>query len=784
MNRILLNENWVFYHQDAPENKEIVRLPHANVTTPFNYFDDADYQFVSIYENTFTKTPEQDDKLLFLTFEGAAHKADVYVNDTLVTTHQNGYTAFSVEISKYSNLGKNDIKVVLDSRENLNVPPFGHVIDYMTYGGLYREVYIDVKDKAYVDDVFVKTISATSDKKVIEFELSNKGELKGSTIEAAIMDGRKVVAKTKKTGALKHMSLRLESYDLKVWDIDLPKMYTAKVTLKTPTATDTYETRFGVREAVFKRDGFYLNGKKIKIRGLNRHQSYPYVGYAMPQSMQEEDAKVLKCELGLNAVRTSHYPQSKYFLDACDDLGLLVFTESPGWQHIGNKEWKEQHLKNVEEMVLQYRNHPSIILWGVRINESQDDECLYLGANEIAHKLDSTRQTSGVRYLQMSQMLEDVYAFNDFSHTGNNGGLQPKAIVTPKFLKPYLVSEYNGHMYPTKAYDDEIHRLSHALRHATVLNDMYASSNGISGCFGWCMADYNSHKDFGSGDRICYHGVLDMFRNEKLAASVYSSQSDDHPVLTVSSSMDIGEHPAGSLGDVYVFTNADSVSLYKNDVFIRNFRPDTDDFPNLPHPPIKIDDLIGCLLEKNEGISKKSSDAIKKGVHGYMTDSYKGVLKPDIIAGIGLAMVRDRIGIKKGIDIAYRYVMGWGSDVIIYRFDAIKNNKVVKSVTMAPANKVNIIAEPSKTNLRELTTYDVARVQIKAVSEYQNILTYYDEPVVLKAEGPIEIIGPKLLSLKGGQTATYVKTTGKFGAAKLIIESERNPAITIDFKVD
>ena len=212
MERILLNDNWVFYREDTPESKETVRLPHANVTTPFNYFDDADYQFVSVYENTFTKTKEQEDKLLFLTFEGAAHRAEVYVNGTLVTTHQNGYTAFSCEVSKYSKLGKNDIKVVLDSRESLNVPPFGHVIDYMTYGGLYREAYIDVKDKNYIDDVFVKTISATSDKKVLEFEFDIKGELKDSTIEVAVMDGRKVVAKTDKTGALivipHHVSLR------------------------------------------------------------------------------------------------------------------------------------------------------------------------------------------------------------------------------------------------------------------------------------------------------------------------------------------------------------------------------------------------------------------------------------------------------------------------------------------------------------------------------------------------------------------------------------------------
>ena len=118
---------------------------------------------------------------------------------------------------------------------------------------------------------------------------------------------------------------------------------------------------FGFRDAQFRKDGFYLNGKKLKIRGLNRHQSYPYVGYAMPKSMQVMDADILKYELGLNAVRTSHYPQSHDFIDRCDELGLLVFTELPGWQYIGNDEWKEQAIKNTEDMVLQYRNHPSII---------------------------------------------------------------------------------------------------------------------------------------------------------------------------------------------------------------------------------------------------------------------------------------------------------------------------------------------------------------------------------------------------------------------------------------
>ena len=84
-------------------------------------------------------------------------------------------------------------------------------------------------------------------------------------------------------------------------------------------------------------DWIYINEEKTFLRGLNRHQSYPYVGYAMPSSMQVEDARILKNELHVNTVRTSHYPQAQSFIDACDRLGLLVFTEIPGWQHIGNQ---------------------------------------------------------------------------------------------------------------------------------------------------------------------------------------------------------------------------------------------------------------------------------------------------------------------------------------------------------------------------------------------------------------------------------------------------------------
>lgn len=204
---------------------------------------------------------------------------------------------------------------------------------------------------------------------------------------------------------------------------------------------------------------------------------------------------------------------------------MLVFTEFPGWQHIGDKAWKDIAVSNVKEMITEYRNHPSIILWGVRINESVDDDEFYTRTNALAHKLDSTRQTGGVRCNKKMSLLEDVYTYNDFSHTGNNPGCEPKENVTPDMDKAYFVSEYNGHMFPTKPYDSEEHMRDHLIRHAAVL-DSVASHRDIAGSFGWCMFDYNTHKDFGSGDRICYHGVMDMFRNEKPAAYIYAAQSE------------------------------------------------------------------------------------------------------------------------------------------------------------------------------------------------------------------------------------------------------------------
>lgn len=765
---IAFNNDWLFTENfDAGFDEAVsVRLPHTAKEIPYNYINCRDYQMVCGYRKIFTAPGDWQGKKLILRFDGAAHEATVFCNGERVGYHACGYTAFYVDITDFVRLGgDNVIDVRLDTRESLNIPPFGFVIDYLCYGGLYREVTLEVKEPEYIKEVLIENTGLREIRVRISSECGN--------VVTDIVDSSGAVISSAVGKAFE-----LNVPEAELWSVDSPALYTARVrAMRGGECVDEKRLRFGFRTVKFKSDGFYLNGERLKIRGLNRHQAYAYVGYAMPRSVQELDAEILKNELGVNAVRTSHYPQSQHFISRCDELGLLVFTEIPGWQHIGDEDWKRQAVKNTDEMVRQYMHHPSIMLWGVRINESQDCDELYRRTNAVAHTLDSGRQTSGVRYIEKSRLLEDVYAYNDFSHCGDNAGLKPKKSVTAKKHNGYLVSECNGHMFPTKPFDDERHRLSHALRHAKVLDAMYADDD-ISGIFPWCMFDYNTHQDFGSGDGICYHGVMDMFRNPKLASAVYASQSEDKPCCVVSSSMDIGEHPAGDIGRVYVFTNADCVRLYKDGVFVREFAPSRDEYPALPHPPVIIDDFIGELLITQEGFDEKTAVAVKECLLA-VAKFGPSSLPPKILAKFARLMLLKGFKFSDGVELYGKYIGNWGGEATKWRFDAVKGGRIVCSVTRCPGQRVHLEVSTSKTRLCEGDTYDAAAVRIRAVDEYGNLAPYWQEPVILKCSGPIVLIGPEIISLKGGSGGCYVKTCGSSGSAELCVND-----IKIKFEIN
>ncbi len=360
-------------------------------------------------------------------------------------------------------------------------------------------------------------------------------------------------------------------------------------------------------------------------------------------------------------------------------------------------------------------------------------------------------------------------------------GCEPKKAVTSDMDKPYLISEYGGHMYSTKGFDDEEHRLEHMLRHARVL-DAVSSHDDIAGSFGWCFFDYNTHKEFGSGDRICYHGVCDMFRNKKFAAELYAAQQDRIPVLKVSSSMDIGDHPATNRGRVYILTNADSVRFYKNDSFIHEYTHADSSFKNLRYPPIEITDYIGDQIAKGEDFTEKQAEYVKDILN---ESSRFGMNNLSADGKRKAAWLMMRYGMDA--DAAYRlygkYIGNWGDDSILYRFEAIKDGKVIETLDVSPFEKRVLVADVDHTELVEGDTYDVAAVRIRMTDQNGNTLPYYNGAVSVQLSGNAELIAEDPVLLRAGAGGVYIRTIAKSGKATLTISAQGAEPITIEFTV-
>ena len=766
------NEGWLFaptfdpalVRPECQPELTPVRLPHTVKVLPYNYCNENEYQRLCGYRREFFAPKEWEGRTVLLTFGAIAHDATVFCNGRRLFHHGCGYTSFTVDLTCALRLGqKNVVAVRCDCREDLNIPPFGGQMDQLTYGGIYRAVCLDIKEPAYLRDVFIEA-KAAGDFRIYS---STVGETVGCTLQAEI---RSPAGSRALYNGVLSLPITGTLNGVHPWSVEHPTLYTLTVRLIRPgtgglpdRVLDEKTLRFGFRTLQFVAGGLYLNGQRVELRGLNRHQSYAYQGYAMPDSIQRLDAQILKKQLGCNAVRTSCYDPA--FLDACDELGLLVFAEMPGWQHVGDDSWKAQALQNCREMVCQCRNHPSIFLWGARVSGSADDEAFCKRTNEAIHRLDPTRPTGGTHQRRKGLLLEDVYAYNDYSYRGRGTGCDPRAAVTPDTRKGYLISEFGGQQFPTKAFDDESHRLMHALRIAAVLNDTIAQQ-GVAGSFGWCMADYNTHREFGSGDRICYHGVLDLFRNPKLAAAVYASQkiprAPSDIVLEVSSGMVLGDLPEGMAGACWVFTNAESLRLYRDNDFVAEFAPDRRGrFAALPHPPIEVNDFVGSLLEKYEGLDH----AVAPQVAAILNEMRRDAMELSPLSRA--RMLSLRLSWNDLVQMYYKYIGVLGSPSAVYRFEAVWHGRVVRTVVREPVQSVRLECTVHNPLLTDGPTWDCAAVSLRAIDQNGNLLPYCSEAVQLWVEGPLQILGPSVVPLRGGMAGTYLATTGEAGPAVL-----------------
>ncbi len=593
-----------------------VTLPHSAAELSWRNWDPAAWQRVWIYRRHFDGAPlishTKPGNRVFIDFDGVMVNATVVCNDQVVATHQGGYLPFSAEITHQLTAGKNVLSVIVDSR-CLPVPPIGvgsgpASIDFLQPGGIYRDVSLRIVPQVFISDLFALPADVLTAQPRVEVQCTiDAAQKSGSpaTLLVELLDGTDSIASAAHTVSIDTPGVSMASLSLadlgpiKLWSTESPTLYTVQATLDVPHVGAHVTTRrIGFRDARFQPDGFYLNGQRLQLFGLDRHQLFPYTGMAMPARAQRLDAEILRNEFNCNMVRCSHYPQSPHFLDACDELGLLVWEEAPGWDHVSTqRSWQNQVIQNVRDMVTRDRNHPSMIIWGTRLNETNDFPHLWATTRQAARELDPSRPSSGAMDIHdTAGWAEDVFAFNDYTYnhlTGAAGLLPPLRAV------PYLITESvgvaeagPGHF----AWTDPPGLLANqAAQHAQAHNAA-RSDTGYAGLLAWAGFDYCSLQ--GHPGNIKWAGVADVFRVPKPGAAIYQAQVDpDIRAVIVPAffwqqggARPASRAPPAAGPATMIASNCEQLDIFLDGTHLMTALPAADSplYRNLPYPPFLV----------------------------------------------------------------------------------------------------------------------------------------------------------------------------------------------------
>ena len=611
-----LDQDWLFGGKVDPDAKGThvddsaftkITLPHCVTKLSWQDWDAASWQDVWLYRRRFSVPKEFANRRVFVKFEGVMVSSEASINGTPLPAHQGGYLPFTYELTPSLKAGGNVLDLKVDARFQ-NVPPEGsprgpHAVDYYVPGGIIRGVSLYAVPQIFLNDVFAKPVDVLKPTRRVEIACSIDAAVAAHGpvhLEAKLMDGTKVISRVQKEvtiaqGGKTDVALTLTGLgDAKLWDIDAPHLYDVVTTLSVDgEPVHDYRTRIGLRDANFTVDGFFLNGRRLHLFGLNRHEIYPYVGYAMPPRVMRRDAEIIRKEFNCNIVRCSHYPQSEAFLEACDELGLMVWEETPGWQYIGaDAAYQDQVVQNVGDMIRRDRNHASIVIWGVRVNESADVQPLYRRTTSLAKSLDDSRPDSGSMTHTNNwetDWHEDVFAMDDY-HQSPDGTVQ---ILPPLPGVPYMLAETVGQRtYTAKGFGNVYRRggdvavqYKQAIYHATA-HDRALAYPRMCGVIAWCAFEYGSPNNSYKG--VKNPGVADVFRIPKLGASFYQSQVSPavRPVTIPNFYWDFDPTtPRGPGNDVAIFSNCDRLELFVDGKPHSTLQPDRKNYPNLKYPP-------------------------------------------------------------------------------------------------------------------------------------------------------------------------------------------------------
>jgi beta-galactosidase len=621
---IPLDQDWLFGGRlaGATDEKAFVRVtvPHCAPHLSWQNWDPTVWQTLWLYRRRFSYPKGASNRRVFVHFDGVMTGAKPACNGVALPEHMGGYLPFRYELTQWLKEKKeNTLDVVVDGRWQ-NVPPDGNpkgsrTVDYLQPPGLTRSVSLWVVPQVFISDVFAKPVHILHAHRHVEVlcTLNSPGpDSKSFRVRTELMDGPRVLGTAETpvkiendgdTEVKLHLT-KLGKIDL--WNPENPRLYHVVTTLLLDgQPIHNHTVRIGFREAHFTTHGFFLNDRRVQLFGLNRHEVYPYVGGAMPPRVMRKDAEILRRDFNCNTVRCSHYPQTEAFLDACDELGLMVWEEPPGWGYLGDEAWKEFVLRDVQDMIRRDRNHASIVIWGVRVNESHNDPTLYLKTKAAAQRLDGSRQTSGSmtdnsRKIWSKEWHQDVFAYDDYENAPDGKSV---GLAKPTEGVPYMLAETVGQFsYGSSDFKNRYRRggeidlqTSQAIYHAQA-HDRAARDQANSGVIAWCAFDYSSQLNPFQG--IKCPGVADVFRIPKLGASFYLAQVDPRvrPVIAPDFYWDFGpKSPRGPGKHAAVFSNCDRLEIFIDGKSIGSIFPDRTCYPHLRHAPFFCDlDLNGA----------------------------------------------------------------------------------------------------------------------------------------------------------------------------------------------
>ncbi len=453
-----INDHWRFHYGfQAPEHEiSDVMLPHTWNRKDAMFGDKDYFRGLCNYTRILPANLKEDRKRIFLKVNAAQTVADVFIDNHFVTQHKGGYTAFVTEITDFLTPNKESkLEIRVSNAPTMDVAPICG--DFNIYGGLPRGVELIITDPICIAPdfyaspgvfFFQKRVNEKESELEAVVHLTSDGTLpvEGYELEISIWDGQKLVGKkiALVDDIVDPISISISIDNPKLWDgVQNPFMYTGRVELKSNgMAIDMREVPIGLRNFEVTADGgFFLNGKPHRLNGVNRHEDVSERASAVTEADHRLDVEIIR-EMGCNAVRMSHYPQSESFLNMLDSAGIASWVEIPFVNvYVNNPAYDENLKEQLKEMVYQYHHHPSVFAWGLfnEINSGWLDRPskMVVTLDSLAHSLDPSRMTMGASNQNDDfNGFTDIIAFNKYF--GWYGG-------EPSELGAWLDGEHQAH---------------------------------------------------------------------------------------------------------------------------------------------------------------------------------------------------------------------------------------------------------------------------------------------------------------------------------------------------